>query len=93
MNFQSSKICRERRRYQDGNGLSGKSDKDKPIEGAIKTWDLTATETHMRSRSERIERRRNMISFVPLLSDGSGKKCRERRIHRYGRERSEIERI
>ena len=68
--------------WQDGNGLSGKSDKekksaiiklsvessvvsshtayiavdedqDKPIEGAIKTWDLTATETHRRSRSRR----------------------------------------
>ena len=67
--------------WQDGNGLSGKSDKekksaiiklsvessvvsshtayiavddnqDKPIEGAIKTWDLTATEAHM-SRSKR----------------------------------------
>ena len=108
--------------WQDGNGLSGKSDKekksaiiklsvessvvsshtayiavdedqDKPIEGAIKMWDLTATEAHM-SSSGRIRFRGGgmpmprgaapksvlLKSSSPLVFK-SGKKCRERMSH------------
>ena len=106
--------------WQDGNGLSGKSDKekksaiiklsiessvvsshtayiavdedqDKPIEGAIKMWDLTATEAHMSSMGWNtsggggggVRRmmmaagapRRKMKSSSPMFF-GSGKKYR-----------------
>ena len=105
--------------WQDGNGLSGKSDKekksaiiklsvessvvsshtayiavdedqDKPIEGAIKTWDLTATEALMVMGAQP----RNMMISPAGMHCRSGKKCRERRSHRDrsrdrdGRERS-----
>ena len=112
--------------WQDGNGLSGKSDKekksaiiklsvdssvvsshtayiavdedqDKPIEGAIKMWDLTATEAHMSSSGRMgwrggggggmpmmmaaVAPSKRRKSPSPILYFISGKKYREEESH------------